>query len=321
MDEFASAVLVAAVQRAVAVDGITVDAPLPGGALVPLDMKRRLLAGIADAHGLLPLLRVGLSLPALPPDPAVSALAASRTPEDLFERWSRLERFTHSRHRVAVREAGPEHLVAEHVGPPGAPPAPAEDALIVGVLTSLVAAIGARDVTVTFDRHDGVVLYRDGGFTAPPPGQGTAVWHFGWSSLAAPVRVVGMGGGDAASSARRVLASNLARRWTVDRLAAELAVSPRSLQRRLGPSGGFTALLAAARADTAADLLMNSEHPLGIVGFACGYADQPHFTREFKRRTAMTPAAYRSAFARPAGQPPNDHLGHRADRPAKAASA
>jgi AraC-like DNA-binding protein len=35
------------------------------------------------------------------------------------------------------------------------------------------------------------------------------------------------------------------------------------------------------------------------VGFACGYADQPHFTRDFKRRTAMTPAAYRSAFAVP----------------------
>jgi AraC-like DNA-binding protein len=294
VEEFASAVLVAAVQRALARDGIPVVVPAPGGALLPLEAKRRILAHLAQAHGLLPLLRVGLSLAELPSDPAVSALLASDTPHDLFARWSRLERFTHSRHRVVIREAGPKHLVAEHVGPPAAPPESAEDALILGVLAALTVAIGGQAVTVRLGPDNTPVVFANGVFTAPPPGHGTARWHFTWSSVVSTVHPTGT---EAASHARRILASDLGHRWTLGGLAAELATSTRSLQRRLRADGGFNALLGATRAEAAADLLRNSEHPLSIVGFASGYADQPHFTRDFKRRTAMTPLAYRSAFA------------------------
>ncbi|TDC40941.1 helix-turn-helix transcriptional regulator [Micromonospora sp. KC213] len=310
VDDFASAVLVAAARRALAEEGIAVAVATPGGALVPLDAKRRFLADIARAHGLLPLLRVGRYLPRLPPDPAISALLASDSPEDLFERWGRLERFTHSRHRVLVREAGAARLVAEHVGPPAAPPTPAEDALILGVLTGLLAAIGARGVTVRLDTSGETVVFTDGAFTAPPPGQATAVWHFAWESFPntakVPVPVVGL---DPTQQARHLIGSDLARRWRLAGLAAEFGLSPRSLQRRLLAEGGLSGLLGSIRAQAAADLLMNSSHPLSVVGFACGYADQPHFTREFKRRTAMTPAAYRSAFARrPAAQPATRHI-------------
>ncbi|MET7419723.1 AraC family transcriptional regulator [Dactylosporangium sp. NPDC005555] len=305
MDEFASGVLVAAVLRALADDGITVDAPAPGGALVPLAVKRRLLGDVAAAHGLLPLLRVGLILPRLPPDPAISALAAADGPPDLFARWARLERFVHSRHRVVVDAAGAGTLAASHVGPPSEPPTPAEDALVVGVLTALLTAIGVRGLSVTLG---GRVVFADGTFVAPPAA--TDRWHFTWTSVASGVTEAteateASGGSEAteaaadpAGQARSVLAGDLARRWTLRDLAAELALSPRGAQRRLRPEGGFTALLAAARADAAAGLLIDSRHALGVVGFASGYADQPHFTREFRRRTAMTPAAYRSAFAR-----------------------
>jgi AraC-like DNA-binding protein len=53
----------------------------------------------------------------------------------------------------------------------------------------------------------------------------------------------------------------------------------------------------AARAEHAAHLLINGGHSLSLIGFASGYADQPHFTREFKRRAALTPLEYRQAFA------------------------
>lgn len=303
MDEFASAVLVAAVSRALAEEGIAIDAPASGNALVPLTAKRRLLSAVADRHGLLPLLRVGQRLPTLRPDPALSALTAATTPTDLFGRWSRLERFVHSRHRVVIRDIGPAHLVAEHVGPPGRPPQPAEDALILGVLTILLTIVGAQDVTVALGRPDPLVVFARGVFLALPPGQDTAWWRFGWSSLAPPVRMTGgEAGEDATAPARRLLAADPARRWTLAGLAAELAVSTRSLQRQLTADGGFTALRAATRAATAAHRLMSNEHPLGVVGFTSGYTDQPHFTREFKRSTAMTPAAYRSAFAHAASR-------------------
>ncbi|MEV6925632.1 helix-turn-helix transcriptional regulator [Dactylosporangium sp. NPDC051485] len=317
MEEFASAVLVAAVQRALAGDGIPVVVPALSGALLPLEAKRRTLASVSEEHGLLPLLRVGLFLAELPPDPAISALLASGTPHDLFARWSRLERFTHSRHRVVIREAGPKYLIAEHVGPPAAPPEPAEDALILGVLAALTAAIGGQAVTVRLGTDSAPVVFAKGVFMAPPPGHGTALWHFTWSSLASKVHPAVT---DAASHARRILASDLGRRWTLGGLAAELATSTRSLQRRLRAEGGFNALLSATRAEAAADLLMNSEHPLSIVGFASGYADQPHFSRDFKRRTAMTPLAYRSAFASSPAER-HSHLGHGADRLLKAAQA
>ncbi|WP_117211095.1 helix-turn-helix transcriptional regulator [Allorhizocola rhizosphaerae] len=302
MGEFASAILVSVVQRALAEEGIVVPvlAATSDGALLPLDTKRRLLAEVARDHGLLPLLRVGGYLPKLPPDPAVSALTAARDPQDLFERWRRLERFTHSRHRVVLHELGANHVVAEHAGPPGSPPEPAEDALILGLLTALLQAIGARGVTVALDPRRAPVVFEDGVFVAPPAGCATAIWHLTWSSLApAGTTADAVADTDPVGQARQLLAGDLARRWTLPGLAAELGTSPRSLQRRLRGDGGFSALLAGARAHRAGELLMRAEPSLGVVGFASGYADQPHFTREFKRRTAMTPAAYRSSFLLP----------------------
>ncbi|MGN9813364.1 helix-turn-helix transcriptional regulator [Micromonospora sp. BQ11] len=272
-----------------------------------------MLAEVADAHGLLPLLRVGLALPRLPPHPVITALRAADTPLDLFRRWSRLERFSHSRHRVVVRHAAPTCVVAEHVGPPGSPPHPAEDALVLGVLAALVDDTGARGLTVVLDPE--LVVFADGVFTAPPPSHATSQWRFTWSSQVPPAgTVVAVTGEGLGGRSRAVLAADLVRRWTVGDLAAETAMSVRSLQRQLRPAGGFAALLGAVRADRAADLLLTTAHPLGVIGFACGYADQPHFTRDFRRRTAMTPAAYRSAFAPPS--PPTGTL-----RPAEATLA
>ncbi|MEO3973845.1 AraC family transcriptional regulator [Streptomyces sp. CAU 1734] len=301
MEEYASAGLVALVQRALAVEGISTVAPRSGGALLPFQAKHRFLRDVAREHGLLPLLRAGSALSSDTSDPAVSALLSAVTPHDLFERWQRLERFTHSRHRVMVRERGAEHLVAEHVGPPGAPPDPAEDALVLGVLTALLALRGVRDIRVAAGRGAPVTVYSDGVFLAPPPPRDSALWRFGWSRTPLPAdpraRVLGR---DEISRTRRLLAADPARRWTLGRLSDELGIPPRSLQRRLADAGGFSGLLGRVRTETAAELLMRGDHPVSVIGFVCGYADQPHFTRHFKLRTAMTPAAYRSAFRRPA---------------------
>ncbi|MEU4426817.1 AraC family transcriptional regulator [Actinoplanes sp. NPDC024001] len=291
VDDFASGALVAALRRALARDGVPVPAATTRTVLVPLTVKRTLLAGVAAEHGLLTLVRAGAGVLRERSDPMLAALCAAGNPADLFDRWGRLERFTHARHRVAVPEIGVDRLVAEHVGPPGGRPEPAEDAVILGLLTGLMGAVGARGLRVTAGAG---VVYADGAFHAP--GTDTARWCFTWSSLQrqAPQPAAGTG---LAVRARQMLAGDPARHWTLDRLAADLAVSSRGLQRELSGVGGFTGLLAAVRAEAAARLLRAGVHPLSVVGFTCGYADQPHFTREFKRRTAMTPGQYRSAFA------------------------
>ncbi|MER8042849.1 AraC family transcriptional regulator [Streptomyces sp. NPDC094032] len=323
MDDLASTTLLDAVRRALAEDGIEVGggavygpdsaadgsygtsgtSGTPGapGALVPFGAKRRFLAGIARTHGLLPLLRVGLVLPRIAHDPVVTALLGARTPVDLLERWGRCERFTHARHRVVVTGAGETGLSAEHRGPPGKPPEAAEDVLVLGVLTVLLTLTGVRGLTVEAGRAGAsAVLFAQGAFSAPPAGCDTARWRFTWTGTAPPAPLGPDAGSDTVSRARRLLADDLVRRWTLDALAAALGTSPRSLQRRLRGVGGFQGVLGAVRTEAAAGLLLEGRHPVGLVGFACGYADQPHFTRDFRRRTAVTPAAYRAAFARPA---------------------
>ncbi|MFI2209174.1 helix-turn-helix transcriptional regulator [Streptomyces sp. NPDC020141] len=301
MEEYASARLLELVQRALAAEGIEAVAPVSDGALLPFAAKRGFLTGLARDHGLLPLLRVGSMMSAVSFDPAVAALLSAVTPDDLFGRWQRLERFTHSRHRVAVRERGPGHLVAEHVGPAGEAPDPAEDALVLGVLTALLPLCGARDVTVSVGRAGPVAVYANGVFTASPPAHDSGLWRFAWSrsSPAARARTEAPGR-DVVSRARGLLVADPARRWRLGCLAAELDIPARSLQRRLAGSGGFSGLLGTVRTEVAAELLMRSGHAVSVIGFACGYADQAHFTRHFKLRTAMTPAVYRAAFRQPA---------------------
>ncbi|MFD7256274.1 helix-turn-helix transcriptional regulator [Streptomyces sp. NPDC059874] len=257
-------------------------------------------------------------LPTISSDPVVAALLGADGPLDLLVRWRRLERFTGSPHGVAFQEAGERALLSEHTGPPGASPEPAEDALVLGVLTILLTMTGARGLTVTVGRDDPTVVFTDGAFTAPPLAADISMWRFTWQSWAIrpapapPARPDAPARGadpvsDVVSRARCLLGGGLARRWTLPVLACELDTSTRSLQRGLRGAGGFQGLVGTVRAEAAAELLLNSEYAVCLVGFACGYADQPHFTREFKRRTAVTPAAYRAAFARRAPEGRTEH--------------
>jgi transcriptional regulator GlxA family with amidase domain len=47
----------------------------------------------------------------------------------------------------------------------------------------------------------------------------------------------------------------------------------------------------------AGSLLLQQAMPVSEVGFVCGYADQAHLTREFRKRLGVTPAKYRELFA------------------------
>lgn len=50
------------------------------------------------------------------------------------------------------------------------------------------------------------------------------------------------------------------------------------------------------RIDHALKLLSNLDMPLADIACECGFSDQSHFTRMFKRRTGSTPGAYRSSL-------------------------
>ena len=93
---------------------------------------------------------------------------------------------------------------------------------------------------------------------------------------------------------RRAVLADTARHWRLAELAAQTGRSPRSLQRHLQAQGTSAAqVVTEARMEASADLLAGSGHSLAEIGFLCGFADQAHFGRSFKRFTAMTPQAYR----------------------------
>ncbi|HEX9108171.1 MAG TPA: helix-turn-helix domain-containing protein, partial [Longimicrobiales bacterium] len=81
----------------------------------------------------------------------------------------------------------------------------------------------------------------------------------------------------------------------VERLATELGVGRRRLERLFHERFGLTPKEAARVArfrDVLARMRRHPEHPLGRLALDAGYYDQPHFNREFLRCAGVTPEAW-----------------------------
>lgn len=84
-------------------------------------------------------------------------------------------------------------------------------------------------------------------------------------------------------------------RITLDHIAAHMAMSPRSLQRRLEIEGHqFGELLSDVRKDLAVAYLGSSDQPVTTVASLLGYASPSSFTRWFTGVFGITPQAWRA---------------------------
>lgn len=82
----------------------------------------------------------------------------------------------------------------------------------------------------------------------------------------------------------------------VSDIASELAMSGRSLQRKLAEQGfTYQELVDGARRELAEQLLMQSKHSLSDIAFLTGFSEQSSFNRAFKRWAGQTPRSYRLA--------------------------
>jgi len=279
-------------------------------ATVSLDEKRRLV-GLAVAQGgfgCLPLLGRGLHRYAH--EPTHRALVSARDPRDLFTRWTRLERYIHSRHRIEVLDLTGCHAHIVHVARPGQPPPlPAEDLVVLGVLIALLEAVVGKPVAAWIAD---VPVYPEPDHTAIAAlaeEHRTPGWALAWRPAAVATEPVHKDTHQPpklappqtwSNDAQRCFASlskELMNPLTLPALAEALEEAPRSLQRKLGRSGlSYTEILAQARCSAASWWLMATTTPVSEVGFISGYADQPHFTRDFRKRVGMTPQRYRSDF-------------------------
>jgi AraC-like DNA-binding protein len=83
---------------------------------------------------------------------------------------------------------------------------------------------------------------------------------------------------------------------SIPAVAAALAVSPRTLQRRLREQGStYDAIVDDARRHESLHRLVHTNEPLGDIARAVGFAEQASFTRAVRRWTGSTPSAVRSS--------------------------
>ncbi len=79
-------------------------------------------------------------------------------------------------------------------------------------------------------------------------------------------------------------------------IASELAMSGRTLQRKLSDQGhSYQSLVDDARRELAEQLLKQSQHSLANIAFLTGFSEQSSFNRAFKRWAGQTPRSYRLA--------------------------
>jgi AraC family transcriptional regulator len=170
---------------------------------------------------------------------------------------------------------------------------------------------GATCLNIEYVAADREPLRRFGGFAGGPPvwaatrvraallaGDALAVEDTCWTLVRA---VAPESGARAArpwiATIDRLIATRFTEPWTRAALAAEVGVHPAHLTRAFRGARG-TSIVAALlhhRVDAAAAQLAGGTRSLAEVATACGFYDQPHFTRVFRRATGLTPAAYRRA--------------------------
>ncbi|MBT9553028.1 MAG: helix-turn-helix transcriptional regulator [Hydrogenophaga sp.] len=301
MNDFASAAMMKLVRDGLARQGIAPPPPTPArDGRVALGDKQALLARLWEQHGPGPVARIGEAIHGVQDDPTLRALVLAVDPPDLLARWQRLERFVHSRHRTRVEALGPARLRLQHVSLAAAPaPAPAEDLLVIGLLVALCERVLGQTVRARplGGRH---WLRQQGRWRDGPWPEAWHTWELRWNPAARSRSLVT----DPVASDRWLeqlhacLRADPGRPWRVDELASACSHSARSLQRHLAQRQlCFSRMLTDVRVQCAAELLTTSALSVAEVGYHCGFADQPHFSRHFRQSTAVTPARYREQFS------------------------
>lgn len=297
-ENFASAGLVALVIKS----AIEADPDLlPPGTKAPDPMrdarisasgKRELLQHIYERRGAGLLLSIGRHLGDAATSPVLAVLANAERPDILADKWLRLERYGHATNRTEIVAESDRALSCRRYAQ-GDPPIPAENALIAGFLFGLCGLAGARGRMLDIDgqRFDA----RTAAAAGPFAGDGVR-FRIAWNEWLPDARPSpGMSGAEPlADRLKALFATDVARNWNLGEAAGQLAKSTRGLQRELGARGlTFSTVLRGVRVGEAARLLRSEAASLAEIGYCCGYADQPHFQRDFRRALNMSPGDYR----------------------------
>lgn len=306
MSDFSAAAILRLVPLGLKRQGIDMAVQAaPRQARLAVGDKRQLLDSIAKAHGEHALVRLGEGVFDAADEPILTAMAMARAPGDLVARWQRLERYLHSKHRVRIERTEVNGMMLRHLSLRDAPPPLRhEDLLILGLLIGLLEWIGTQGLKLRLYGETDWRYQRHEWRTKDWPTH-LAHWEISWTGTRTHARASHAVGSrqppnaaeELVNNARAHLSLDPSRPWTVAALAQEMNMAARSLQRLLtNRQSSFSTLLAQVRTTSAAHALTTTRQSFAQIGYACGYADQAHFGREFKRQTALTPLQYRTEF-------------------------
>ncbi|MBO6770754.1 MULTISPECIES: AraC family transcriptional regulator [unclassified Thalassospira] len=289
---------------------------VPAGTVVTSAKLRSIMLALEESNGPAVLVRLGRHLAAKEQEPILTMLRHSATPAVIADRWRRLEGYSHARARSEFSITGKSMSIHRGVVR-GQPPARVENLLLQGFLIGLLEAVGAENIDSTILPSHGPAIHvmRKGRMNNKLDFTGRGLrFRINWNSFE-PVSssypfLANMPGTAPAIGAQRpivrqlfaILEQDIGRSWTIDEVAAALETSGRTLQRRLQQaSSRFSDILRLVRVREACRLLCGTTLSVGEIGFWCGFTDNAHFSRDFRRLMAMPPSVYREASIGHAG--------------------
>ena len=283
-------------------------------ATVAAQHKRDLLEPLWRSGGPEALLSIGREVRTAAYDPIWRAALRSSSPAILFDKWRRFEGYAHSRNRVRIDHPDEHHASFRRFTVDGGTPSTPENLLICGVIVALLEEIGCRGLIceMPLDGGSPCRIVRDGRIRLPVDSDllATRCWTIEWQEFA-PRKETATSDQDipqvpfpkhcapsvgaTINKALGLLVRDTACQWTVGELARSVALSKRSLQRRLADAGfSFSSLVRLARIHEACRLLEHCDSPITAVGFCAGFSDSAHFSRDFRASMGMTPSDYRA---------------------------
>ncbi len=309
MTNFASSALFNLIAGQLKSQGLEAAKPIGFEGKTEAVSKRDLLNVAMRSLGPSSIFKIGQALKTVDFDPTLEVLLNACDGHDLIDRWTRLERYFHGRHRVRVINQSSLGVTLEHFSTDESLPTTGEDLVISGLIASLLQLVGCRQLTVRIGQaltpvmqNDAFVSSDDGWENLQKTGD-TRIWQFEWieernQSSAIPSASQNDGTSENNSIVDRVtqmLGSDPGRNWKIDTAATIIGQSKRSLQRMLQKENEtFQKLLRRSRAEAAASMILSGRSDYAEIGYASGFADQPHFNREFKLRYNMQPSEYRT---------------------------
>ncbi len=278
---------------------------------VPREVQRVLLREVAQRGGEAALFSLPTTF-AGAGEPLLFVMLNSRDVDDFIDKEQRLQRFFHGGHRVRVVERDEYLIELVHESRQGALDR-AESLYVLAIHLQMFELIGCQGISACLPESTEPVrpIFRDGTAADVIPEGGHWRWRIRWTGFTR--RREPMAGldellldsadpldlnanADMSTRLTRILATDIAHRWTVAEAALQLHTSTRTLQRELSAAGTtFVKVLDVVRVEAAARLLADPARAVTEVGYICGFSDSAHFSRRFKLHKGVSPKSWRDA--------------------------